>query len=189
MSAEIEKAVAFDASYPCTRFGCSSCTEGIFLEAQRRNVLPAAVSRLCVGCIFRFGATRRGITGWKGRRTPSLGCRSRPGKPRAVRPGRRRGGVGRALRTAGRVRDARRPGPVERDGKVYARNQRVKPLKRYAGSNLADMGRSAVHARRWRATPGPGEVGRQGGHEEGCGVLVARPQGQSWAPTPSTGVW
>ena len=32
------------------------------------------------------------------------------------------------------------------------RNQRVKPLKRYTGSNLADMGRSAVHARRGDGT-------------------------------------
>ena len=47
------------------------------------------------------------------------------------------------------------------------RNQRLKPLKRYTGSNLADLGRIAVHAHRWWATPGPGEVAGPGGHEEG----------------------
>jgi hypothetical protein len=70
---------------------------------------------------------------------------------------------------------------------VDVRNQRVKPLKRYTGSNLADMGRSAVHARRWRATPGPGEVAGKEATRKACGVLVAMPQGQSWPPTPSTG--
>ncbi len=68
------------------------------------------------------------------------------------------------------------------------RNQRVKPLKRYTGSNLADMGRIAVHARRWWATPGPGEVAGREATRKVCGVLVAIPQGQSWPPTPSTGV-
>ena len=70
---------------------------------------------------------------------------------------------------------------------MYVRNQRVKPLKRYTGSNLADMGRSAVHARRWRATSGPGEVAGREATRKACGVLVAMLQGQSWAPTPSTG--
>jgi hypothetical protein len=73
------------------------------------------------------------------------------------------------------------------------RNQRVKPLKRYTGSNLVDVGRSAVHARRslrggW-ATPEPGEVAGREAMRKVCGVLVAMPQGQSWAPTPLTGVW
>jgi len=72
---------------------------------------------------------------------------------------------------------------------VYVRNQRVKPLKRYAGSNLVDMGRGVVHARRLRATPEPGEVAGREATRKACGVLVAMPQGQSWAPTPLTGVW
>ena len=76
---------------------------------------------------------------------------------------------------------------------MYVRNQRLKPLKRYTGSNLADVGRSAVHARRpfrgGRATPEPGEVAGREATRKVCGVLVAMPQGQSWAPTPSTGVW
>ncbi len=71
---------------------------------------------------------------------------------------------------------------------MYVRNQRVTPLKRYAGSNLVDMGRGVMHVRRWRATPGPVEVAGREATRKGCGVLVARSQGQSWAPTPSTGV-
>ena len=73
------------------------------------------------------------------------------------------------------------------------RNQRVKPLKKSTGSNLADVGRRAVHARApfWggRATPVPFEdVGREATRKH-CGVLVAMLQGQSWAPTPSIGMW
>jgi len=48
--------------------------------------------------------------------------------------------------TTGRVGTARRPGSGKRDGKVYGcRNQWLNPLKARTGSNLADMGRSAVH--------------------------------------------
>ena len=75
-------------------------------------------------------------------------------------------------------------------------NQRVKPLKRYTGSNLADAGRRVVHTHPdsismvigW-VTPVPGEVAGREATRNVCGVLVAMPQGQSWAPTPSTGVW
>jgi hypothetical protein len=38
-------------------------------------------------------------------------------------------------------------------------------------------------------TPVPGEVAGREATRNVCGVLVAMPQGQSWAPTPSTGVW
>jgi hypothetical protein len=81
----------------------------------------------------------------------------------------------------------------QRDGKVYVRNQRVTLLKRDVGSNLVDVGRRAVHTRspRWggRVTPAPGEVAGREAMGKCCGVLVAMPQGQSWAPTPSIGVW
>ena len=70
---------------------------------------------------------------------------------------------------------------------MYVRNQRVKPLKRYTGSNLADMGRGAVHTHHWWVTPWPCEEGGQEATRKVCGVLVARPQGQSWAPTPTPG--
>lgn len=74
---------------------------------------------------------------------------------------------------------------------MYVRNQRVKPLKRYAGSNLVDMGRGAVRTYllgRW-VTLVPVEVAGREATRNVCGVLVAMPQGQSWAPTPSIGVW
>jgi hypothetical protein len=77
---------------------------------------------------------------------------------------------------------------------VYVRNQRIKPLKRDTGSNLADVGRRAVHTHPTKivvgwVTPVPGEVAGREAMRNVCGVLVAMPQGQSWAPTPSTGVW
>ena len=67
------------------------------------------------------------------------------------------------------------------------RNQRVTPLKRYAGSNLVDRGRSAVHAHGWWATPALGEEDGREATRKVCGVLVARLQGKSWAPHPSNG--
>lgn len=50
-----------------------------------------------------------------------------------------------ALTKPGRVGTARRCGSGERDEKPYERNQCVKLRNRCAGSNLADMGRCAVH--------------------------------------------
>ena len=74
---------------------------------------------------------------------------------------------------------------------MYVRNQRVKPLKRYTGSNLADMGRIAVHTHRLmlgrRVTLLSCEDGGREVTRKVCGVLVAMLQGQSWAPNPSTG--
>src|SRR5215211_8206920 len=58
------------------------------------------------------------------------------------------GRVGAVLTTTGRVGTARRPGSGKQGEKAYERNQRVRPRKRCAGSNLVDLGRSAVHARR-----------------------------------------
>ena len=77
---------------------------------------------------------------------------------------------------------------------MYARNQRSKPRKRYTGSNLADVGRGAVHTHPiviviGRVTLVPVEVAGREATRNVCGVLVAMPQGQSWAPTPSIGVW
>jgi hypothetical protein len=70
---------------------------------------------------------------------------------------------------------------------VYVRNQRVKPLKGGTGSNLVDMGRAAVHVRDDRATPKLVDRANQEAMENDCGVPMAMLQGQSWAPTPSTG--
>ena len=57
------------------------------------------------------------------------------------------GRVGAVLTTTGRVGTARRPGSGKQGEKAYERNQRVRLRKRCAGSNLVDMGRSAVHDR------------------------------------------
>jgi len=100
--------------------------------------------------------------------------------------------VGAAPTTTGRVGTARRPGSGKRDGKVYeCRNQWLNPLKSRTGSNLADMGRSAVHARARIARATPMSANRAGWEATGkaCGVPVARLQGKSWAPPPSTGQW
>jgi hypothetical protein len=64
--------------------------------------------------------------------------------------------VGAALTTTGRAGTARQPGPGKRDRKVYeCRNQWLNPLKSRTGSNLVDMGRTAVHTQAMfaRATP------------------------------------
>ena len=84
-----------------------------------------------------------------------------------------------------RVRQARREG-------VTQVNQWLNPLKCGTGSNLTDVGRAAVRAdlevrgRRlpWRLGMPVGEA-----TVTVCGVAVARLQGQSWAPSPSTGTW
>ena len=100
--------------------------------------------------------------------------------------------VGAAPTTTGRVGTARRPGSGKRDGKVYeCRNQRLNPLKSRTGSNLADMGRIAVHAGARCARATPTSANRAGREATGkaCGVPVARLQGKSWAPPPSMGRW
>ena len=57
------------------------------------------------------------------------------------------GRVGAVLTTTGRAGTARRPGSGKQGEKAYERNQRVRLRKRCAGSNLVDLGRSAVHDR------------------------------------------
>ena len=70
-------------------------------------------------------------------------------------------GTGRHYQTA-RVRQARRKG-------VTRVNQWLNPLKRETGSNLVDVGWTAVHADpvAGEATPTSVFSGRSGGHEEG----------------------
>ena len=88
-------------------------------------------------------------------------------------------------RQTDRVRQARREGVTEV-------NQWLNPLKCGTGSNLTDVGRAAVRAdlvsrgRRlpWRLLMLVGEA-----TVKVCGVAVVRLQGQSWAPSPSTGTW
>jgi len=59
--------------------------------------------------------------------------------------GRCRGGREAALTKPGRARTARWGGSGERDQKAYEQEPVVKLRKRGTGSNLADMGRGAVH--------------------------------------------
>jgi hypothetical protein len=89
-------------------------------------------------------------------------------------------GTGRYCQTV-RVRQARREG-------VARANQWLNPLKRGIGSNLADVGRGAARAVLvgWRLR-GRYFVAGAEAMRKVCGVLVARLQGQSWAPPPSIG--
>lgn len=72
--------------------------------------------------------------------------------------------------------------------KVHVRNQRQTPLKRAANSNLVDQGWFAArtHAPAW-GTLVPVDVAGAEATVNACGVVVARLQGHSWAPTPSNG--
>jgi putative transposase len=67
--------------------------------------------------------------------------------------------------TPGRAGTARRCGFGKRDEKLYARNQCLTPRNRPAGSNLADLGRDAVHA-----------TGCGGDSEAGLFMPVGRPR-------------
>jgi hypothetical protein len=98
--------------------------------------------------------------------------------------------VGAALTKPGHASTARWCGFGERDEKEYARNQRHYVPYGLTGSNLVDMGRV-------RCAPITG-VGRVGNSRVSmwmfareatvkcCGVTVAMPQGQSWAPPSSS---
>jgi hypothetical protein len=69
------------------------------------------------------------------------------------------------------------PGPASSDEKAYERNCCLKPRKSAAGSNLTDMGRSAVRGlvSVTRREPTPKPVYRSGGEATSkyCGVGVA----------------
>ncbi len=96
--------------------------------------------------------------------------------------------MGAAPTKPGRASTARWCGSGERDEEEYARNQRRYVPQGLTGSNLADMGRV-------RCVPVGGFGGElRGGHVDVhreatvkcCGVGVAMPQGQSWAPPSSS---
>ena len=112
------------------------------------------------------------------------GRRSGLVKLTAARAGRRRRGWEAAVTKSGRVGTARRLGSGERDGEVYVRNQRLKPLSDTASSNLVDVGWYAAHAR--FAGRLPGRFVSAGGEATGkaCGVPVARPQGAQLGTHP-----
>jgi hypothetical protein len=70
-------------------------------------------------------------------------------------------------------------------------NQWSNPLKRGTSSNLADTGWAAVRVDSIHEETTPRSA-IDADHEataKACGVAVARPQGQSWAPILPTGTW
>ena len=78
--------------------------------------------------------------------------------------------AGAAPTTTGRVGTARRPGPGKRDGQAYeCRNQWWNPRKWNVGSNLADLGRSAVRT-------SDGTCGRRGNFGQVQGWPGRRPR-------------
>ncbi len=71
---------------------------------------------------------------------------------------------------------------------MYVRNQRLNASQeRPTSSNLADLGWVAARARKVRATSTPIEIVGAKAISKVCGVDMARPQEQSWAPPPSNG--
>jgi hypothetical protein len=102
-------------------------------------------------------------------------------------------------REGGKQPRQRRDGPAPPDGsgpaskterRTSAGTSGGTPESNSAGSNLVDLGRSAAHV----LLPlgrGDSRVGCRSADLEatrkGCGVLVARLPGNSWAPRPSTG--
>ncbi len=71
-------------------------------------------------------------------------------------------------------------------------NQWLNPLKRGTSSNLVDMGWAAVRvipALNRDTTPTSVLCADHEATANVCGVAVARPQGQSWAPILPTGTW
>jgi len=101
------------------------------------------------------------------------------------------GRVGAALTTPGRFGTARRAGSGKRDGTVYeCRNQRWNPLKRMRrlepGGSGPDSSARSPGSHGGRLLVGRGSR-LQEATVKACGVAVARLQGKSWAPTPSTG--
>ena len=70
-------------------------------------------------------------------------------------------------------------------------NQWLNPLKRETSSNLVDMGWAAVRVESIdeETTPTSAIHADYEVTTKACGVVVTRPQGQSWAPILSTGTW
>ena len=94
-----------------------------------------------------------------------------------------------ASTTTGQVGTARRPGSGKQDGEVYeCRNQWWNPLKWTAGSKPGGSG--PVSSARPSKVMGDSRVGLglagRKATMNACGVVVARLQGKSWAPIPST---
>ncbi len=97
-----------------------------------------------------------------------------------------------ALTTPGRVRTVRWGGSGKQDGKVHVRNQRPNASQeKTTSSNLTDQGwvavRTSVGSKDTGETPWLVDVAGREATLKVCGVGVAKPQGHSWAPHPSSG--
>ena len=104
----------------------------------------------------------------------------------------RREGRQAASTKPGRISTIRWPGSGEQDGKVYVRNQRqnapqVSHQLQPDGCGLGCSAHPNTGRSRVRRTLRPIDVVGQEATVNACGVAVAKLQGQSWAPTPSSG--
>ena len=99
------------------------------------------------------------------------------------------GRAGAALTKPGCASTARWRGSGERDGEEYARNQRLRLLKAYR-LQPGGYGPGAARTRSLHCGAGNSGAGLWMSAGEatvkGCGVAVAMPQGQSWAPTSTS---
>jgi hypothetical protein len=96
-----------------------------------------------------------------------------------------------ASTTTGRASTVRWSGSGKRDGKVYERNQRLNASQeRTTSSNLTDPGWAAARIRASvRRTPWLVNVAGREATVNVCGVAVAKLQGHSWSPNPTSGSW
>jgi hypothetical protein len=140
-----------------------------------------------------FGCATRCLVPGGGERTPPLACRSRPveagGSPSLETQA--KGGSSPDNAGTGRHRQTARVRLARWEGVNADLNQWVKLRNQHAGSNLVDVGRSAVHDHHLCGWSTPKPVPNVGGEAtpKVCGVGVARLPGQSWTPPPSTGAW
>lgn len=133
----------------------------------------------------------RGAVEPSGGGRPSPPCRrSGAVKLGAARsPGREKGRQA-APTTTRRASTARWSGLGKRDGTVYVRNQRLNASQAHPPAPTWRMWagqRSVPAVMSRRGTPGAGRIAARETTVKVCGVVVAGPQGHSWAPRPSSG--
>jgi hypothetical protein len=139
----------------------------------------------------RHRAPRGALEPCGGERTPPRarrsGCVEAEGSLIRGTPGR----VEAALTTTERASTVRWSGSGKQDGKAYVRNQRLNaPQDETTSSNLTDQGWVAARTRPPLVGRGTLRLVDVAGREatvNACGVVVAKLQGHSWAPTPSKG--
>ena len=187
---------------PCTPSSTGSSTPwpsklpdvAAHLDAARADVLAFTAfpkETLAADLVEQPGAPRGAVCPSGGER-PAVGLSQQPGEAGGSLIPEVRVRVGAALTTTGRVGTARRPGSGKRDGEVYeCRNQWWNPLKWNRlepggcgpGSSARATSKCGGRLRSGHGLAGPEAT------VKGCGVAVARLQGKSWAPIPSTGTW